>query len=964
MLEGFRPTVLRVFGGLCTFIDRIALELGLSPDCKNVRFAPGMVATRDGYGVYSVDGGEWITGIGQLVRPNGDKHLITLSYGGRLKDEFPRGTRTQLIDLLAADAGMVSSSLFGTLYMCFSDGRLGVQPMHRYDGVALSLIGAGAPGKAPVLNESATASGGTGLLAGVHSCAVVFVNKAGDISGWSPVHSDTFVGGKKTEVAVPLGPPDTAQRIVAITPANDARSFMYTPKMVVNENTTATAITFDISEEELLNSQLSITRWLTSFVPWMPAGCFAHQERVLVTGSRATLQPGILFDPTISTTQLQNIGLRNFAFDGGFDGNVPNGWTASGTGQQKGGSLGTPTYGKCYRMGGDAVSLSRGKITQAFRNDASFMRPQARYGVAVLMRSPLGTPGDLHVNFIGAITGATPFLAAVFPAGTDADARWVSATYEMAAPLAADEVSITVEVYWSGSVAMGATNFVDCKLAVYDADDLQHIHTFYASDSGKPGTFVGETCAVSVGPDDGEGIRVIFRLRDNLFIAKERSMHGLSSTTDGEPTTWRVNLVDPLAGTPSQWGVSADDSAAIIASRDAALRFDGASSTPISREIEALWRGADWNRGDRAIVVVDRAKEIVRFALPRTTDIEGASLLLTLDYKEGWASPVPSGNGMKWSRDTFTGPPVPGQEVAVVAAARILSDGGVSVPLLSAYGPPAINHVSPSTFSSPTWTFPGVAPTVTAGQADGNGGTLATRWAFTAGVHSASVVLPASVTRAGVPVFSLRVKPDAAITVTATHQNGESYSFSLVASSWQRIVAPFLSGNDTGGQAVTLTFVGLVAEVVLASLQVDYDPFGGDWGFSGSAGLNNPAISALLFTPVDGLRRDFSGNINFLYETAPFGEDVGRSTFDRCVVRAIGDGYLGASYKGTGTRSWPMTSVQLTSDADEDVEFGADLKAPAASLILTNTSDNGWVTIKRVAVAAKGELIGWLRGRN
>lgn len=968
MRENFRPTILRVFGGLVSFIDRVALGLGVSPRVQNARFAPGMVASRAGYGMVSTDGGEPIVGLSQLKRANGDLHLVTLSDGGRIKDEFPVGTLSYLIDNFVGNARMSSASVFSTQYLCFGDGRYGIGPMCRFDGVKFRMVGAGAPGSAPTLAESANASAGTGLLAGKHSCAVVFVNEFGDYSGWSPVATSAapFAGGKKTNVTVPLGPLGTVQRIIGITPANDARSFMYTAKTIVNENTTATAIEIDISEEELLKSELSISRWLTSFIPWNPLGCAAFQERLLVWGARATLQPNVVFDPIVDPLVLQNVGFRNLSFDGGFAGNIPNGWSSSGSGHSVGGGGSTePFYARCYRITGDNSSTTRGALSQTVRNNSEYLRPSARYGVAVMMRSPFLTPGVIRVDLTG-VTSGSLIKRFEFPCGTDSDDNWIQATLEMTTPVANDEKSIKLDVSWVHTTYMGNTKYVDIKLALYDADDHQNLHSVYASDSGKAGTFVGETCTISVGADDGEGIRSVFRLRDFLFAAKERSLYAITSATEGEPLTWTAGSIDPLGGTPSVDGVARDDRMAFIANRDGAFLFDGASATCLSDEIEPLWRSAYWTNGHRAVVVHDRAKKIVRFALPVAADTKGASLLLILDYKEGLESAIPSGSGRKWSVDTLA-QHATGIPAEVTAAIRMQTPSGIHVSALAIYGGAAVNYVvDPTDFSAPTWTFPGVSPTVTAGVSDGRSGNNATRWAFSGvGSYAASTLIPGL--PLGRPVISLRVNPSVACTLNITVAS-LVYAFPLSAGAWQRLVIPMLSslGSDVEGTTLGLGFVATSGSISIdiASYQVDSNSTASDWGFTGSAGAGNAAYSAVIVAPSDALHRDFAGAISFLYETGPFGEELGRSTFDSCIVRARGDGHLKAGYFGTGSRAWQMTQAQLIPVPDEDVEFGADLKAPGATLLLSLDDDDGWVVVNRIGVASKAESIGWQRGRN
>jgi len=996
MLEGFRPTVLRVFGGLCTFIDRIALGLGLSPDCKNVRFAPGMVATRDGYVPILADGDGGISGVTQHVSQDGDMTTLVIS-NGVLKAESPAGTLTVLDDQLPVGTRLRASSMFGERYLAMSDGRLGTMPLYRYNGTKASLVGAGAPGGAPTIAENAIlgATGGVGLLVGRHSCVVVFVNDAGDVSGWSPVaYHDYTDATKQTDITVPLGPPDTVQRIIAITPKDDARSFLYTEKMVVSENT-STSVTLDITENDLLNSQLSVTRWLTSFVPRNPAGVECVQERSVVWGHRAALQPGVVFEVTTSPTSLINVGFRNLAFDGGFQsGNaVPNGWTAgagaAGMGLGRGGaSLGgdtdTPFFGKCLRMTGgdytfpDPDEPYGSQISQTITNRPIYIRADTDYVVVAMLRP--SKSGWSILKPIKLIVTA-PVVGTVLNCSfvpSSAAGKWsseLSPVFRIASDLTS--FTATLSQYQAGFVTtdnrggyFDKGDWVDIRLAIYEVNDQQYLHTLSVSESGQPGTFVGEVSQVSVGPDDGEGIRSVFRLRDNVFVAKERALHAITSNTYGDPTTWSTTNLDQFAGTPSPHGVAVGNGFALIASRVGLYLFDGASLRLVSDEIESVWRSAAWQYGHYVTVVLDPARKVVRVALPTIYDSGqgGCSLMLALDHKEGWDSPVPSGSGTKWSVDEFT-TVVPveygdQQRAHGIRAGCLLMDAaGSYIPVFAAFRANIKNEMASATdFSAATWTFDPSSPTITPAQPDGRSGDNATKWVSAVAV-SASIPAPALSTGRGLCV-SVRCSGNRPTVSFSRAPSGATRTDIYAGDAWTRLVYHFndIDTSTASPGTIVLTWATAPGTVYLADLCVSQAEHPADLGFVSGGGAVTE--SSLLVSPTSGSYYDFSGAIHFLYETAPFGEEVGRSTFDRCVIRAVGNGYLGATYKGTGTRSWAMTSVQLAADADEDVEYGADLKAPAASLILTNTSENGWVTIKRVAVAARGELIGWLRGRN
>jgi hypothetical protein len=901
---------------------------------------------------------------------------------------------------------MRTTRLFGEEYICISDGRVGAIPMLRYDGASCSLVGAGAPGRAPTVTEHAVthATGDDGLLVGRHSCVVVFVNARGDVSGWSPVGYHDFVyGDRRTNVVVPMGPPDTVQRIVAITPKDDPSNFMYTAKTVISENRSEGPYSFDLSEDELLTGALSVTRWLTSFVPWAPAGAEAIQERVAVWGSIVPLQPGVVFDPAVSSVSLDNYGFRNLTFDGGWHTGPyyeqPNGWTAAagadGFNGERGGadlddSTATPFYEKCFRIRAGvytdpwsgATSPTKGKIYQTVRNTSDYIRATDRYTVTLLMRASSGWNDQVRVSVVGnpgsrvLLDEAFSLTGIDFAYATPIAGKWIAVSKSMAQTVGVDLTSLTITV--QREVVGGAVGqWCDLRIAISPADDKQHLHTMSVSESGRPGTFVGQASQVSVGPDDGEGIRNVFKLRDNVFIAKERSLHAVTSTVVGDPVSWSVGMQDPDAGTPSVHGVAVTDSFALIASRVGLYLFDGASPRLVSTEIEGLWRSAAWTYGRYASVVVDKARRVAFVALPEQGSVPdavhlGAGMVLRLDFVEGWDSPVPSGSGYKWSRDTFAAQPDNAlSRPRVMASALVLDSNSSKSPVFAMGGVFTRNEtLSPSDFSAPTWTFSSPAPAVTTGRGGRCGLLNATRWVQAAPYTASRATVTAAAGRYVTVAFFLGAgyTSDTKTIALSLSGSADTLTFSFnnsdspdATTKWFRVLGSFLCSAG-GAHTLTVSVSGITTITLCDFLCRDTAaPY--DGGYNAASSTIYP-LSSVLAIPSVGLRHDFCGEIATTYETAPFGEELGRSTFDACIVRASGSGYMTAQYNGLGTRSWAMTQLQLSENPDEDFEFGADLKSPSASLLLGTSGYDSWFIVNRVGVANKPDSIGWQRGRN
>jgi hypothetical protein len=959
--ETFGPTVVGTFGGLCTYIDRVALRPGLSPDCKNVRFAPGLVATRDAYVPILTDSAQPFYGVSQLVTANGDKHLVTVADNGRIKAEFPAGTQTLLEEKVATFPTLKCADLFSVKYMAFSDGKTGIAPMRRYDGRSVRPVGMGAPGSPVTLADSGTGATGTGLLAGLHYGVIVFVNKDGDWSGISPIASFTSVGGRKTVIGLPYGPTGTTQRIVGLSPVGDPGHFLYTDKLIVGDNVT-TSITVDIDEDELLYSQTSLNRYASAFVPWLPIGCAAYQERLITWGARAAMLPVAVVDVEASPPVLRHDGLWNLAFDGGFNGTTPNGWTSVIAGHSAGGA-GTALAGRVLRITGDNASAAWGEVSQAATNSTQYIRRGGRYGLSVIARSTATATGTLRILIQGTAPVSATILSVSIPLPIgENDQTWTHLTFEQAADTAHQFTNLSIRVWMSGG-PLASSEWVELAMALYDADDAQAQHTMFISETGQPGTFIGEDGVVSVGPDDGEGIRNVFALRDALFVAKERSLHMVGNSSGTSPASWSASLYDSFGGTPSVHGVAPGNGYVLIAGRDGLRYFDGGAPRIVSRVIKPEWVAADWSKGERAIVIVDPPTEIVRVALPSVNGGGRNDLLYVGDFKSGWSDDDGEG-GVHWSLDTFG----PYRTTRILAGALILNETGIHTSVLSVIGREVWNEMSDSSdFSTDVFVYPDETPTITTGQADGRSGNYASLLTFTGGGRTMTTPLPSASVPRGIPSVSFRIKPAAQMTVSVALENsGPTHVAVCPAGVWTRVVASFYEGTIATGADVVITLgSGTASTATLADFQIAYYNEREDWGFADTrAGAIFGNQCALLVSPSPLSRRDFSGRIYTTYETGMLGAQLGRSTFGRCFVRAAGSGMLAAEYKGVGARAWAMTSLALSSSPEEDLEYGADLKSSLASVKLSNSSEDGWFVVRSLAAMIAPLGVSWARGRN
>jgi len=876
-LEGFQPFVLRTFGGLCTSIDRLSLGVGMSPNCTNVRFDPGTVGSRYGYeqsleyGATAIAAASPIYAIKPFVPGQGYLTLLYLTAAGATPSAPGAGAGKLMLRLGATDytelAGtgcdkiltMKADTLFGRVYIAIDDpngtfgsngGRYnayGRSRIYMYDG-SISIpprqIGVGAPAWKPDAGHYVNVVAGAGGLAeGDHYYAWLFIGKDGYISAiGGGGYFNVPAGGATTKlnvVGAPIGSNYVAGRILAIAPAGDVNLFWVPNKTVLWDNTTTT-LAITLSEDELLGLGEPARPYATVRIPSAPEGVCSYADRLVVWGARdkpewfSTMLPTALGAATFSV-----IGLPNLDFKGGSDAAFPGYWTALGAGRVGFGAganndtllITTPT-------------LNHG-ISVTANIDSLYLRPGSWPNLRVRYRwsrATALTTGNVRVSLAltdssgGAIAAPAPYVDIAYTSTYDDFIVAVSQDAQSlvslgTAPVTGATATMTVKCTQAFSAA--ATLEIDW-IEIYDANDFSYQHTLYLSRSRDPETFDYSTGILSVGADEGERIRTCFRLRDSLYIAKDRSLYVTRDTGD-EPVAWPVDLVDKQAGTPSLHGIGYGDGWVVILSRTGLILFDGATPQVISQEITPTWNTIDWTDPCFAWVVVDPStKQIkvgVRTTAFRATGAQENNLLLCLDYTEGFGNPVPSGQGRKWSIDTVK---------SKTGAANVATyhHGAMA---LDAYGTPR-------------------------------------------------------------PIYSMSATPDDG-TVSPTRRHNIVYQ----------------KPDETS--------------------------------------------AALLRNDWPQIYLDNAGTIDATYETAPIGEDIGRSTFDKVVMRARGDGTLSTSLVNPDASVTALQSATLISAPTHDIELGANNYHTSEGVRVNSNTKSAWFSIRRIGVFLKNSTYGFLRGK-
>src|SRR6266478_6641688 len=148
---------IEIFGGLVTDMSPADLPHGVSPDCQDVIFSNGGVATRPGlqslFGPLA--GNPTVNYVKTYETLNATLRTMLLDANGVLYKETTPGTLATVASGLAPNAFANSATLFGREYLAISDGKTGNDLPRQFDDTNFDRVSQGGPGAGPtVLDEN------------------------------------------------------------------------------------------------------------------------------------------------------------------------------------------------------------------------------------------------------------------------------------------------------------------------------------------------------------------------------------------------------------------------------------------------------------------------------------------------------------------------------------------------------------------------------------------------------------------------------------------------------------------------------------------------------------------------------------------------------------------------------------------------------------------------------------------
>ena len=150
---GSQDAPIEIFGGLVTDMSPADLPHGVSPDCQDVIFSNGGVATRPGMQALfgPLPGNPTVNYVKTYETLNATLRTMALDSNGTLYKETTPGTLSSIATDLAANAYANSVTLFGREYLAVSDGKIGIDLPRQYDDTNFDRVSQSGPGAGPTV---------------------------------------------------------------------------------------------------------------------------------------------------------------------------------------------------------------------------------------------------------------------------------------------------------------------------------------------------------------------------------------------------------------------------------------------------------------------------------------------------------------------------------------------------------------------------------------------------------------------------------------------------------------------------------------------------------------------------------------------------------------------------------------------------------------------------------------------
>lgn len=153
--------------------------------------------------------------------------------------------------------------------------------------------------------------------------------------------------------------------------------------------------------------------------------------------------------------------------------------------------------------------------------------------------------------------------------------------------------------------------------------------------------YYGDTGFFLVASDNGQRVTAVFEFRNQIYVAKENSLH-LVTPNNGDPATWSIVQISPCTGVSGPRAVQVANDFVFLMHRSGAYLFNGGSLQWVNDELVAaavdrpgIVERIHWAYDYLIWVNIDHETKCVRVGVP----LDGATLcshILKVSYLDGW----------------------------------------------------------------------------------------------------------------------------------------------------------------------------------------------------------------------------------------------------------------------------------------------------------------------------------------
>ena len=388
--------------------------------------------------------------------------------------------------------------------------------------------------------------------------------------------------------------------------------------MQINDNTTI-SLTVDFSDSDLLAGFSA--NYLFGLVELgCCAGSFPYAGRMFWWGELNMLQDFLNLD----FCGAWDLGSGT----GGSD--VPLGWTsdrtsgAGGSRLQNGG-----VWLDAYRVTG---GTNVGRIFQpAFQN--YLMNPlilgATDYSVRITARCSLPGAGVCTVLLTSESMGGIIGIATATPT-----ANYSTIILDLGVTPATIPADAVLEYF--AIVTNGNTLDLD-RIEIYPTNQPINYTVLRASYPQDPESFDGVTGLIQPIYSNGEAVRAVYKLRDSMYIACDRSTFVTKDVAGSEPALWTTDPVSSTIGTTNPNGVAAGEDWEVKVNRYGLYLYLGREPEKLSQEIQTLWNKEgyssliNWQYGYKIWASVDLQNKRVYIGAPVGTSTD-PNAMFVMDY--------------------------------------------------------------------------------------------------------------------------------------------------------------------------------------------------------------------------------------------------------------------------------------------------------------------------------------------